>query len=229
MIPNVEIMYSGIYDRILSGTRKYDFEKRIKGERFAKKLQKDWNKHEKEILTAMSRITGLKWPRKHIEAWVTFNTPFEFSHPLTLWIHRSMKYEIEMLVHELTHVLLWGNRKKVKWPESNTGIYKKYQKEHYNTLLHLSIHALVILTMKKSLWQECRKIPEMGEMVGKMAKKSYGKRIQALLGDCPERRGRKDSKGSNRNEEKVILLKLKILMIIRLILDSQLTLNSYIN
>jgi hypothetical protein len=153
MIPKVEITYSDIYDIVLRKSKRiiYNNKKRIEGEKFAKNIQKAWNKYDKKILFYMSKLTGLKWPRNYIECTISFNAPYAFSHPLTLDIHerKNIQYEITMLVHELTHVLLWGNKNKVRWPESNYGIYKKYKKESYNTKLHFSTHALVILTMRK--------------------------------------------------------------------------------
>ena len=108
------------------------------------------DKNGNKILYEMSKVTGLKWPRNFIECTVAFYAPWGgFSSPLTLTIDKDIKYEIETLVHELSHVLTWGNRKKVLWPESNSGIYKKYKNETFNAKLHFPIHAIVTLVFKK--------------------------------------------------------------------------------
>lgn len=151
MIPEVEIVYSDIYDAVLSKSKRirYNRKRLIEGERFTKKLQKAWNKCSNQILFQMSKLTGLKWQKNYMECFVTFNTPYPFSHPLTIYVSKKIEPAIMSIVHELSHILLWGNREKVKWPESNTGIYKKYKNENYNTKLHFSIHALVVLVINK--------------------------------------------------------------------------------
>jgi hypothetical protein len=96
MIPTIKITYSGIYDIVLSKSKKikYNHKRRVQAEKFAKNLQKVWDKHSKEILSYMSKLTNLKWPVNYIECFVSFNTPYSFSHPLTLYIHKSVEYDI---------------------------------------------------------------------------------------------------------------------------------------
>jgi len=159
MIPKIRIGYSDIYDIVLRKSKKikYNPKKAKKGEIFAKKLQIPWNRHEKQILERMAEITGLKWPRNLIECHVSFNAPFSFSAPLTVEIDKDINYMFVAIAHELCHVLFWGNKNKVRWPESNTGIYRKYKKESYNTRLHFPVHALLILTFERIFGKNAEK------------------------------------------------------------------------
>ena len=151
MLPRIVIGYSDILDSAFSKFKsyKYDAKRYKEGERYAKQLQKSWNRYDKELLSCLSKLTKLRWHRNYIECCVSFKTPFSFSKPLTILIYKNINYGVATITHELCHILLWENRHKIKWPESNTGIYKKYKKESYNTKLHLLVHSIVILTMKK--------------------------------------------------------------------------------
>ena len=151
MTPRIEITYSGIYDIVLLKSKKikYNHKRLVEGERFAKKLQKVWDKYSEQILSHMSKVTGLKWQKNYIECFVTFNAPYPFFHPLTIYVGNRTEPAIMTIVHELSHTLLWGNKNKVKWPESNIGIYRTYQRENYNTKLHFSVHAIVTLVINK--------------------------------------------------------------------------------
>ncbi len=149
-IPKIEISYSNIYDIAWSKAKtiKLSKQRQINGYNYAINLQKAWVKNARKILSYMSELTGLKWHRNEIDATVSFNAPYSFSHPLTIYIY-DIQFGIVNLVHELCHILLWANKNKVRWPESKDGIYRKYKNETYITKLHLPVHAIVILVIKK--------------------------------------------------------------------------------
>lgn len=157
-IPKIVIGYSEIYDNALSKQKKitYSKNKSERGEKFAKRLQKEWNKYAEEILTTMVKISKLKWKHDTIECFVSFETPYAFSHPLTININNNMYYGIDNLVHELTHILLVSNRVNALPPKSKI-LYKRYKKEKYNVKLHIIVHALIILTFQKVLGKDAEK------------------------------------------------------------------------
>lgn len=147
--PKLVFRYSPIYDVVFSGEWPSK-EERVKANQLVSKLQKEWNKKSKKVLLAMSKITGLDWPIEHIECYLSYRVPYAFSEPLTLKIFgRSISRYIVTLIHELCHVLIWGNKDKAIWPLDNKGIFKKYEKEPFLTRNHLVIEALVQLTVKK--------------------------------------------------------------------------------
>lgn len=192
MLPKLEFVYSGIYDTVFSGSKTVSYRKRIEGMKLAKKLQKVWDRHSKRILSCMSKITGLKWPKSYIECILSFNAPYSFSHPLTLKIYKRIPIErcIVVLIHELAHILLWGNREKVKFPRSNAKIYKKYKNESYQTKLHFPVYAIEILTIKKVFGKNAEKylrIAKWWEISQKSLRaKNYKKSWEIVEKEGPE-------------------------------------------
>jgi hypothetical protein len=97
----------------------------------------------------MSRLSGLRWKRREIRAYVVSSVRFPFSEPLTLWIGKTREnaaYQTTTLIHELGHTLMEDNR------EALIGYWRAlestYRAENDTTLTHIPVEALVIETLK---------------------------------------------------------------------------------
>jgi len=146
VVPKVVFRYSPIYDEMCKGgefkeTRKglgkYPSQKEIKI--YMKKVEKIWRKEETKVLKELSKITKLKWKTKYIKCYVVGRV-IPFSDPLSMPIYRKRTdYFIDVLIHELIHVLFVQNFK-----ESDKAwkyIFRKYKEEAYTTKVHIPLHA----------------------------------------------------------------------------------------
>jgi len=119
--------------------------------KFKTELEKEWLGKEREILTYMEEISGLKWKEKKVDCYLIKRSIFmPISVPLTIPIeleHEENIYPItkerfiDTLVHELIHILFFQNE--------NIGnkyfdylISKRYSKEQFNTAIHVPVHAI---------------------------------------------------------------------------------------
>lgn len=144
-IPSIYFYYSSIYDEVLSG-KPVNYKRIEKGRKVAISFQKYWDKKSYRILTTMSKISHLKWRFDKNICYLSFFAPFSYSAPLTMRIRKEKERMLTILVHELSHNLFVGNRKKVI-PLAK--IYKKYAREKRNVRIHVSVEALVKLTIEK--------------------------------------------------------------------------------
>ena len=166
MIPKVKFGYSDAYENALSKRSfKFNHKKRIAYEKVAKKFQSRWDKVDSKILFSMSRLTYLKWKQKEIECYLSSEAGYSYSHPLTIGykIGWSFDYLIAFVTHELSHIFFWSNKESIILPndtkqtKNNIGFYKNYSKESYMTKLHIPVHALVILVIKKVFGKNAEK------------------------------------------------------------------------
>jgi len=155
-IPKVIFYYSTIYDEVLSG-KPNNYKRTENAYKAQRKFQKYWDNKERKILTTMSKISGFKWHSEKIVCYLSYFAPFSYSAPLTLKIRDRKGFMFTLLVHELCHVLYVSNKKKMISPKTKKGIYKKYSKERFNTLLHLSVEALLKLTIEKVFKKDAEK------------------------------------------------------------------------
>ena len=136
---------SSLYDQALKREKK--FSKAPKDEilyAHMRKIEKEWTKHSGKILKELSKITKLKWREKEIVAYVTWGV-IPYSNPLTL----NLRSDIDTLTHELIHRILseWGNWQLIK--KSWIGLMKKYKTESQTTRVHIVVHAIHALLLKK--------------------------------------------------------------------------------
>ncbi|MFH1503595.1 MAG: hypothetical protein ABIE36_02975 [Candidatus Diapherotrites archaeon] len=117
---------------------------------FLNKIKPLWKKKEKEIFPYCEEITGLKWKKKEIPAYIIkISSLMPISDPLTIPIQLESENRtnslspdrfIDMLIHEIIHNLFIQN-------EKETGDYfdfimKKYKDEDFDTSIHLLLHAI---------------------------------------------------------------------------------------
>jgi hypothetical protein len=144
MIPKVEFVYFGAFDRGLSKLVKRGWTKR--NEKYArmriKTLESAWRRLEGKTLKEMAKATGLKWRDKKITCYVINYGLAPTSHPLILALHerdrrarRDLKL-IDDLVHELIHVLFVSNN------FSRLKIWKRFEKERKGVRAHVYLYAL---------------------------------------------------------------------------------------
>lgn len=146
-IPEVTVTYSSIYDRVLASYHGSDLTIAAshRGKAQAAMIQRAWDSRSSQILHTMVRLSGLRWRRREIRAYVVSNVRYPFSEPLTLWIGekgKKLDYQITSLIHELSHTLLVDNE----------GILSDYWKaleahhkpESQTTIIHIPVQAMVI-------------------------------------------------------------------------------------
>lgn len=150
-IPEVLVTYSSIYDRVLMGYHGREFtpDAGRRGREYAAKIQKAWDMHSALTLSAMTRLSGLRWKRREIRAYVVSSVRYPFSEPLTLWVGEKLENVdavITSLTHELAHTLLGDNQKVLTkyWK----AMHARYQGEDHTTVIHIPVHALVIETLR---------------------------------------------------------------------------------
>jgi len=156
MIPKINFIWSFIYQESIHSyflkKEKFDFVSYSNYvEKFIKSVKKKWEKNGNEILKYCEEITNLKWNKNEISCYVIKTSPFlPISDPLTIPI--QLVYEkkvsilskekfIDMLIHELIHNLFMQNTKKLE-KYFNYLINEKYNKESFNTAIHIPLHAI---------------------------------------------------------------------------------------
>jgi len=142
-IPKLIIDYSWPYDEVLHEAyrKRYTDKTYQKGERYAKRLQKEWNKISNKVFKSISKVSGLKWKEEKIRAYVVKHIRSPISFPLTLRMDAPMFYQIENIIHELVHNIMVQNN----WPNFNHRFFKKYKNYKFNTMIHIPVHAILKL------------------------------------------------------------------------------------
>jgi len=188
-VPKVCFYYSFIYDEALS--RKPVNYKRIeKGRKTVAGFQKYWDKKANRILSSMSKISNLKWKTDKIICYFSFFTPFSYSAPLTIRFRKKKEHMLTVLVHELSHNIFVANRERILLPKSKKGLYKKYARETFNTKVHISVEALMKLTLEKVFgknaekylkWERCWELAKRGRRPSE-----YKRAWEIMLKEGPE-------------------------------------------
>ncbi|MDG6902357.1 MAG: hypothetical protein JRM80_10440 [Nitrososphaerota archaeon] len=159
-IPEVVIIYSSIYDRVLteSNGREYTHDARRRGRRMAAKIQSAWERHSAQILSSMVKLSGVRWRRREIRAYLVSFVRYPFSEPLTLWIgekRENIEGAITFLVHELAHVLLEDSE------DVLSGYWKASEAAHrgqdHTTITHIPVHGLMIETLRATFGNDSEK------------------------------------------------------------------------
>lgn len=106
MIPRITFRYSWIYDKHAREGARSRQVKRIASigtvQRFRERLERAWRSHERDVLHAIARATGLPWGEREIMVYVQ-SCGMNFSDPLTIRYHRSLIEGVDVLTHELIH------------------------------------------------------------------------------------------------------------------------------
>ena len=107
----------------------------------------EWAKHQSKLLGEMQELLGITFYKPVIDVSVA---PFFIpqSDPLIVNFGSSPDRFVDVLTHELTHVLLTDNNKmRTRDEEPKLDLIKEWQrmfgKEHdFNTLVHIPVHAV---------------------------------------------------------------------------------------
>ncbi len=142
MIPKIIFKYSWVYDQRQKEVAEFRLGKDtiypspVQIKNYIKKAEKTWRVQENNILSEISKITGLKWKEKNIICYVVGNC-IPFSDPLTLKVY-SKDYDrfVDVLIHELIHHFDAGHSSTVRKYYS-----KKYKNESHKTMIHIFTHA----------------------------------------------------------------------------------------
>jgi len=148
MIPKVKFVYSWSYDSTLCMLlkRKWKLTYVKSSVNYIRRLDKEWRKIEKKVLSEMAKTAGMKWKDKQITCFVVSHCIHSFSYPLTVIIRhkddrlRRIDYVIDILIHELIHVLFVSNE--IYNLDKYLGFDKEFKNEKMATNGHIYLHAL---------------------------------------------------------------------------------------
>ena len=137
----IEFKYSHIYELRLNPSAKMMLSKRITTS--ITKMEDFWEKEGSRIEKTLTSITGLNFTRQTIPCYL--NSSQSFSDPLTLQIEK-VDDMYDNLAHELVHVILTQNSKKIdkKWK----AFFGRFKDEVFTTRVHIAVHAIHLLLAK---------------------------------------------------------------------------------
>ena len=96
------------------------------------KLEKFWNKKEKDVMDGLKNVTGLSFNKNYIDVflvnWEAVKS--SISNPLILKVRDDVDRNLCILVHELIHNLMWDNVQNNNW---SLKIQKMFPKENRKT------------------------------------------------------------------------------------------------
>jgi len=145
-IPKVRIQYSWLLEKAASEhiRKGLKIDQPIAPSKATKErvehYKKAWQPYEKEVLTAIQKITGLKFSLNYIDVYIA---PFfaAFSEPLVIGSRNEPDVFIDVLTHELIHRICGDNTKYEFMVEPD---WAKVFGEQYSemVLAHIQIHAI---------------------------------------------------------------------------------------
>ncbi len=156
MEPKINFVWSFVYQSdvhsVFIKTESYDYKKYEKFVlEFIKQLKKEWAKYERAILSYIEELTGLKWKKAEIDCYVIKISPFySISQPLTIPIQVEVGTEVytlsldryvDMLIHEIIHVLFVQNYKETDRYFDHL-LKGEYKGEKFNATIHIPVHAI---------------------------------------------------------------------------------------
>jgi len=106
-----------------------------------KELKKEWQKYEKEIITALYEITEIKFKRNIIDVYMVSGTNRSYVNPIVMYATKRIEDFIDTLTHELIHVLIddnFPNKMKILDPE----LEKIFPGQTYLTRIHILVFAI---------------------------------------------------------------------------------------
>ncbi len=119
-------------------TREYILEK-------TKIYQKEWMKYGDDILSALFEITGLKFERNKIDIFIVSGVLRSYSNPII--ISGSLKIEpfIDILTHELIHLLILDNKIETRVHKYIDDIYPMQSKTTRSHILVFAIQTHIFI------------------------------------------------------------------------------------
>lgn len=138
-MPKINFRYSWIYDitnkkNLDSYRGKLSYPSRQKISEYIKRVEKEWSKIEKEILSYLSKITKIKWKEKEIICYVV-GRGRPISDPLTMEVYeKRVDWFIDVIIHELIHRIFCQKNNM----EKHNRLSKKYKKN-----IHITVHIIL--------------------------------------------------------------------------------------
>jgi hypothetical protein len=146
MIPKINFVYSRVYDNNWQ-IWKNAYNKKIENEsdKFTIKeyfnlINNEWIKNEYLILNEISKILNLKWKNKFIKCYI-IREGVAFSDPLTIPVKETVSLFIDILTHELIHIIITQNKEITLKPLRT--FKEKFENESEITKVHIIIHAIL--------------------------------------------------------------------------------------
>ncbi len=100
----------------------------------------EWQKNETKILNAMCKSLGLNFKRNIIDVHIVSGNQRQFSHPLVIKSGFSPSDFVDVLTHELIHILLTDNTDNIPTLKN---LFPTYFAESYLTLNHILVQAVL--------------------------------------------------------------------------------------
>ncbi|MEX2016927.1 MAG: hypothetical protein WD876_00435 [Candidatus Pacearchaeota archaeon] len=145
MIPEIEFVYSSVYDNKWNAPQEKLPIKLINN--YLKLIEKMWGRIAKKTLGEISKNSGLKWRERKIKCYF-LSKGKSFSDPLTIKYYKDKKYFIDVLTHELIHQIQTQDTEN-RWYKWRNYIAKKYSKETKLTRGHIFLNAVLYKVVEK--------------------------------------------------------------------------------
>ncbi len=111
-----------------------------KAKEIVEKRKGTWQPAEKEILEAMCRITGLTFYKKVIDVYMVYGYGGAFSDPMTISFKAMGDDFIDILTHELIHVILNDNEQGI---HGSLWVRKMFPEiTDKGVIFHILVHAI---------------------------------------------------------------------------------------
>lgn len=136
---HLETLYRAYKDKSIKKNLE-EYPSRGETENYIEKIRIVWNRDEKGILRAISRLTGLKWQEDCIIVYFVGYLTSPYSDPVTIRPYKNKNDFVDILTHALIHQI----------EHQNSGFFKKwlkYMDKEYNheergTKKHLLLHSV---------------------------------------------------------------------------------------
>lgn len=152
MIPKITFRYSWIYD---GHAREYARSQKVKHivsiatvQRFRERLERAWRPHERDVLHAIARVTGLPWGEREIMIYVRCRGR-DFSDPLSIRYHRSLIGGVDVLTHELIHRNVAYTSHQQAMRRARNVLARRHRGESESTRIHILIHAVHAVVFRR--------------------------------------------------------------------------------
>jgi len=106
-------------------------------------FQKEWGKYKKEILLAMREITGLSFQRNRIDVFIVSGVLRTFSEPIVMDGRLKNNSFVDILTHELIHLLIADGLGKKGKEKLNNFIEKLFPNRNEVTKSHIMVFAIL--------------------------------------------------------------------------------------
>lgn len=151
LLPKITIKYGKLIDPFFKDSVEKNYPDYVfpSIEEVKKKVdmfKEEWDSNGEKLLIAIFDITGLKFTRSHIDVFVVTATPRDMSAPLIIRSRYSPEEFVDMMLHELLHILFGDNK---------LG-FLKIERESDRTLNHVNVFAVLTKLYKNTCNDEAR-------------------------------------------------------------------------